>query len=86
MADLSDGSVKPNVLIDVLQAASEGGGFTLIVDEFRITLIKDEKPNVYDLPEVVGRKMIATLANNYGVQNHYFYHPETVIPTGSKKH
>lgn len=74
-----EGLVPREIVKDVLKAcdinvtqAEDGVGFVII----RSTIV-----GVYKLPEQVPRKLISHLANKYGVNIEYFYHPEMINNT-----
>lgn len=78
MADLpaESGSVAVGVVIEVLKAVLPVLGVSIKSGSTMVTLVKDGKPEVYDLPAMVPRRMLARLSIKYGVKQEYFYHPE----------
>jgi hypothetical protein len=51
-----------------------------------MTVVQSGIPEAYELPEIVGRRMVARLSNKYGVRVEFFYHPELLIPHTGAKH
>lgn len=74
MAD--SGTLPRGNVIHVLQTALIDSGVSFKVEDNTVTIVKDGTPMVYPLPEQVTRKMVARLANKYGVNIEWFYHPE----------
>ena len=82
-----DGSVPFASVAKVLRVLAQGGGFTVKIDDMRVTLVKDGSPEVVDLPDPVGRRMVARLANKYcGGKAEYFYHPDMLVDGNGAKH
>ena len=81
--DIPDGSVTRATLVDVLEKFQSYYGFTLRVEGTLITLAKGETIFCKDVPEIVGRRFVAEIANKLDIQVHFFYHPE-MIQQGTK--
>lgn len=80
MAD--GGEVSRDSVIVVLEAA----GVSMTKAGATVTLFsKDGDPEVYYLPQQVGRRMLHRLANKYGVPTEWFYHPEMACKASKTK-
>ena len=80
---LEDGCITREQVIQVLSIAAEHGNYTIdIRDGISIALFKEGNPEVYDLPPIVTRRMIARLSNKYTIQPEWFYHPH-MLTSGS---
>lgn len=76
---MSEGIVSRDTVISVLEKALYNSDTSIIHNENKVTLILKGIPEVFIIPEVVGRRMIGRIANRYSVRIEYFYHPEMIL-------
>lgn len=86
-SELPEGSVTLDRALTVLTQAAPHCNYSIdIKDGNSVTLVKDGIPEVYDLPEVVPRKMLQRLSHKYGIRIEWFFHPHMLIPGDNKQH
>lgn len=87
MTTSPDGSVSFASVSQVLLTLAQAGSFTVRIEGMRVTLVRDGSPEVIDLQDPVGRRMVARLANKYCAGRvEYFYHPNMIINGGNTPH
>jgi hypothetical protein len=76
LCDLPEGCVsRAHVLLVLAKAAEHGNFFVDVRSESSVTIFMNSVPDVYDLPEIVTRRMVQRLTNKYAVRPEWFYHP-----------
>ena len=64
------------LVILVLETALSNTAISVTSTGQFLTIVKDGVPEVLLLPKEVTRRMVLRLANRYGVNVEWFYHPE----------
>lgn len=80
---LPDGCVSITDVLLTLQHASSHGNFSLSIEGNTVTIVQNGVPEVYDLPDIIGRRMLQRLANKYAVRIEWFYHPHMLASGGN---
>jgi hypothetical protein len=78
-----DGSVSRDCVIHVLTAVDS---ISTVVNDDRITVVRNGVPEVTVLPESVPRKMLHMFARKYGIEIAYFYNPSMVVHGNDNRH
>ena len=78
MAEASDGSVSRQSVIAVMVAMASICGFSIKIDDAMVTVVCNGVPEIYMLPDPVGRRLISRFVHKYKVRVEYFYHPQMI--------
>lgn len=68
-------TVHVSIVIKVLEKALQDTDCSFYCEGNTVTIIRDESPMVFDLPDEVPRKMLHKFDYEFGVKIEYFYHP-----------
>lgn len=81
-----DGSVPRARLMNALEVMADTCGYSYRAEGNSISLVKDGIPEVYDLPDPVGRRLIARIAHKYGIRSEVIYHPSFIQKSNKTEH